>query len=108
MASQVPIIRQTNWYAVVPQLLALFVAVFIGHSFDSENGLVWGALAFLAYSQVSRRTITRAHRAGIRLTKQGAYEAAIPHFQESYAFFNRHPWLDRFRSVVMLSASAAS
>jgi hypothetical protein len=36
------------------------------------------------------------------------WEAAIPHFESSYAFFSAHQWIDRFRSVILMSPSAAS
>jgi hypothetical protein len=74
----------------------------------ARNAVLWGAAAYLAYSIGSRALFTRAHRAGIRLVKQRRFEEAIPKFQESFDFFERHPWIDRFRSFVLMSPSAAS
>ncbi len=54
------------------------------------------------------RFIPRHHRAAIRFAKQKQFERAIQEYQRSLAFFERNPWLDRFRSVVMLSLSLMS
>lgn len=42
----------------------------------------------------------------MRLTKQGQFREALPHFERSLAFFERHEWVDRWRSLVMLSGGA--
>lgn len=36
------------------------------------------------------------------------FAEAIPCFERSLEFFDRHPWLDRYRSVILLSVSAIS
>jgi tetratricopeptide (TPR) repeat protein len=108
MASQTPMIRQVSWMAMIPSIIALVIATSIGFSVDPENGVLWGIIAFAACSLASRELIPRAHRAGIRLTKQKQFAEAIPKFQESFDFLERHPWIDKFRSVILLSSSAAS
>ncbi len=108
MASQTPVIRQISWTRAIPALLIIAVAASVGFLIDPRNGVLWGIIACFLYSLASREIIAHAHRAGIRLTKQKRFAEAIPKFQESLAFFERHPWIDRFRSVILLSSSAAS
>jgi hypothetical protein len=108
MSSGAPIIRQVWWPAVLPQLVAIGIAIAIAAALGAPYALLWGAAAYLAYSIGSRQLFTRPHRAGVRLVKQQRFEDAIPKFRESFDFFERHPWVDRFRSLVLMSPSAAS
>jgi len=108
MNSGTPIVRQISWLAALPQLVAIFAAMSIAYLVAGREGVPWGALAYLVYSIGSRQIVARAHRAGIKLVKQERFAEAIPQFEESLAFFDRHPWIDRYRSVVLMSPSAAS
>ena len=108
MASQVPTIRRVSWPHVIPSLIVLILLMSIGYLISPETGIFWGMIAFVVCAFALREFVARAHRAGIRLTKQQRFEEAIPKFQESLAFFDRHPWVDRFRSLVLLSSSAMS
>jgi tetratricopeptide (TPR) repeat protein len=106
---RIPIVRPISWLATIPQLVALTAAVAIGWWVtQSAIGIFWGAVAYLIYSFSSRMLIPRAHRRGIRLSRNQRYEDAIRAHQESYDFFTRHLWLDRFRSITMMSSSAMS
>ena len=68
--------------------------------------MICGAAAYLVYSIGSRFLIPRAHRRGMRLFRRQQYEQAISAFHESYDFFTRNVWLDRYRAAIMLSPSA--
>lgn len=108
MALQVPTIRRVSWARMIPSLIVLILLMSIGYLINPEAGIFWGMIAFVVCAFALREVIARAHRAGIRLTKQQRFEEAIPKFQESLAFFDRHPWVDRFRSLTLLSSSAMS
>jgi tetratricopeptide (TPR) repeat protein len=108
MNSQTPIIRQVSSLAAIPQLLALTCAIAMAFTLGAPRPFIYGPLVYLAYSIGSRKLIPRAHRAGIRLVKQQRFGEAIPKFQQSYDFFERHPWIDRYRSIVLMSPSTAS
>jgi hypothetical protein len=73
-----------------------------------RDGLVFGGGAYLSYSVLSRFFLTRSHRTGISQVRRQQFGDAIESFQKSLAFFDRHPRVDRFRSIVLMSASAAS
>ncbi len=108
MNSGTPIVRQMSWLGALPQLVALLAAMTVGFVVAGHDGVPWGALTYLAYSIGSRQIISRAHRSGVKLVKQQRFEEAITEFQKSWDFFDRHAWIDRFRSVVLMSPSAAS
>lgn len=110
MSSRAPIVRQVSWLLAVPQMAAMAAVIaaawFVTRSFVPA---VWaGGGVYLAYSVASKLLIARAHRRGIRLFKRQKYAEAIPRFEESYEFFSRHPQVDRYRSITMMSCSAAS
>lgn len=94
---------------MLPQLAAMLGAVAIGrYATGTLNGAILGGAVYLAYSIGSRQLIARAHRHGMRLYRNRQYSAAIEAFQSSYDFFTSHAWIDRFRSIVMMSPSAMS
>ncbi|MEP6789054.1 MAG: tetratricopeptide repeat protein [Acidobacteriota bacterium] len=108
MSTQVPIVRQILWIAMIPQFAAMVVAIVVASRFSPSNGFLYGAGSYLLYSVGARHFITRDHRAGIALVKQQRLEDAIARFQKSLEFLNRNSWIDRFRSIVLMSPSAAS
>lgn len=71
--------------------------------FDQTSGIFFGAICFLAISQILRRTIARHHRCGIRHCKRQEFQQAIPEFEKSIKFFSHHVSIDRFRAITMLS-----
>jgi tetratricopeptide (TPR) repeat protein len=106
---RVPTVRPISWPATIPQLAAVTLAVVVGwFTTNSASGAMWGAAVYLMYSFCSRTFIPRAHRRGIRLSQSQQYEEAIRAHEESYDFFTRHSWLDRYRAITMMSPSAMS
>jgi tetratricopeptide (TPR) repeat protein len=109
MASRLPVVRQISWLATIPQLVVLGICVGLGLLLvESQLGAAWGALAYLVYSFGSRGILLRNHQRGMHLLSVGAHADAIEAFRASYAFLSRQRWLDRFRSVTMMSPSAIS
>lgn len=111
MTSPPPMIRRISWVAVIPQFIALALAISLGQLLSPakpSNGMLWGAAVYLFYSFGSRMLIPRDHRAGIALSRQQRFADAIPRFQQSLEFFDRHDWIDSYRSIVLMSPSAVS
>lgn len=108
MTNNPPIVRQISWLGAVPQFLALALAVFIASRVSPQNGMIWGAAVYLVYSFGSRSIISRDHKAGIALVKDGRFKEAVPRFQKSLTFFDKFPWIDKGRSIFLMSASAVS
>lgn len=106
---RLPTVRPISWVATIPQFLSLIVAISIGCLLTkSSSGVFLGAAVYLTYSIGSRQLIPSAHRRAIRLMQSNRLEEAIPAYSESYEFFTRHAWLDRYRSLTMMSPSAIS
>jgi len=110
MQSKAITVSQVSWPAVAVQVLLYVLAiVFAVLAFGRNvNPVIAGAFPLLAYSVISKVVVARLHRTGIRLVKRGEWDEAIPFFQQSYEFFSRHPWVDRFRAVAILSPSRIS
>lgn len=108
MSTRPPTIRQLSWLGSVPQIVALVGAIVLGFRWFPNAGPMSGAGAYLLYAFGSRRLLTRAHRAGIASVKRQDFHAAIPSFERSLEFFDRFPWVDKYRSIVLMSASAIS
>jgi hypothetical protein len=104
----VPVVRPISWPATIPQLGALVVSIgsvwlVVG---QLRSAMIWGALVYLGYSYGSRSLLLRQHQAGMRAMHAGRFQEGSRHFEASYEFLQRHAWIDRFRSVVLMSASA--
>ena len=109
MTRRSPVIRELSWPMVVPQALALGLSIGIAYWFARDSSaLMWGAIAYLLYSYGSRYLVLRDHTAGIKATQAGDHARAIRHFQASYRFFSTYSWVDRWRPVLLMSASGAS
>jgi tetratricopeptide (TPR) repeat protein len=108
MASSQPIVRQINWFATIPQFIILFICIFIYYQIKVSDPLIYGAGTYLFLSLALRHLIPRYHRKGIKVYKSGQFEKAIEEFEKSYDFFIRHEWVDKYRSIVLLSSSRIS
>jgi hypothetical protein len=109
MAETVPTARQISWIATIPQFAALAMAVATGWLVTRSNiGMMVGVAIYLVYSFGSRHLIPFAHRKGVSLSQNQKFAESIVAHEASYNFFTRHPWLDRYRSIIMMSASAVS
>lgn len=109
MTRRTPVVRELSWPKVFPQVLALGLSISIAYWFVRDRSAVmWGAIGYVICSYGSRYLVLRDHRAGIKATRAGEHEGAIQHFLASYEFFSSHPWIDRWRSVLLMSASGAS
>jgi len=108
MASGTPIFRQVSWLAAIPSLMILAVAAAMGQLMGGQNGIYVALACCFGYAMVARSLVAREHRGGIRLVRRGRFSEAIPRFERSFAFFDRHRWLDDWRGLVLLSSSRAS
>jgi hypothetical protein len=91
--------------AVLGGLVALTARIF--PEYGRLDAVLVGAAPWVAWSVVARPLLTRHHRAGIRALRAGRYDEAALAFAESRDFFTRHPALDRYRFLILMSAGAA-
>jgi tetratricopeptide (TPR) repeat protein len=108
MTSSVPIVRQIAWLSVVPQLGILLVLIAIARLLGVRDAVLAGAIAYVVASIMLRFGVARHHRRGVSLFKKERFSEAVPHFFRSYDFFVKYSWLDRWRSVTLLSSSRIS
>jgi tetratricopeptide (TPR) repeat protein len=112
MPSPVPVVREVAWISVVPHLLVMGALIYASYELLTPDrlpeSLAVGAAIYLLYSQGFRRLVTRRHRRGFQLLKQRAFSGAIAEYEKGYDFFSRHPWIDRFRYLTLLTSSAYS
>ena len=105
MASNVPLVRQTAWISLFPQLLFCGLLISGYYFAGQQEFFLFGTLTYLAVSISLRYLVPRSHRQGIDLVKQKNFEAAIPLFERSYNFFSKNQWIDRHRYLTLLSSS---
>jgi tetratricopeptide (TPR) repeat protein len=88
-------------------LLAGFVAVGAVFVRPMGTGAFIGFFGYAFYRAViARRIVCRHHHRGVQRFRLGRFEAAYTAFARSEAFFARHRWLDRGRSVLLGTAVA--
>lgn len=110
MASKLPIVRQTAWLSILIYFgfIAVFTAVLGLLTKSFGGGLCLASLLYLTARLLLGSLVPRNHRRGIALSRSGDYSLAIREYEKSYAFFTRHSWIDRYRYIVLLSASRIS
>lgn len=103
--SKTPTISQVSISGSVITLIILVLLIFAGLLVSSEYGLLIGTSSFLVL-RLLLRLIARDHRKGMMLVRQQQFNDAVPHFLQSYEFFDQRRWLDDYRAIFMLSPSA--
>ena len=92
---------------MMPLIITMVSAIMIGRSIHPRYGDIAG-LCTVFLLQFVLRAIPRDHRSGIAQVRKLHFTEATSSFQRSLQFFDRHPWLDEYRSVFLLSPSAIS
>lgn len=104
-----PLINYISWKSILPPLLVaaalILLANFLLPVRELAEAFVVGGGVFVAYTFGSRHFIASANRRGLKAVARGEYDSAVEHFKESHAFFSKHEWLDRYRSVTLMSPS---
>jgi len=92
---------------VFVSFLAVMVAFAFGVTVPTLAFLI-AALAWSVFTRVLRLSLTSQFRRGITRLRKARFTEAIPLLEASYAAFARRPWIDRFRFVLLGSASSMS
>lgn len=108
MSSRLPIVSQISIISFVfqPIIILLLAAAF--YQLDKQNYLVYSIVCFFLLELLLRNVIAHDHRKGMSLVRQHKFEQAIPYFERSYGFFNKHQWVDKYRFLTVLSVSRIS
>lgn len=110
MASGKPIVKQISILPTIIQLVYMLGLFFLFNLIfpHGENNIIFSWLAYLLLALIVRNIFSFHHRKGVRYYKKGNYVQAIPEFLKSYDFYTKHNWLDKYRSVFLMSASRIS
>lgn len=103
-----PIVRQTAWISVLPQVVVLGLLVLIWYVIQPKQAFLFGAITYLFLSISLRFFIPHNHRKGMDYVKNQNFDTAIIEFKKSYAYFTKHALIDKYRYLTMLSSSRMS
>jgi len=99
-----PVVRQIYWKAVIPQIAIIVGCVLVAHQILPRgwrgNSVLFGALFYWLFCRIMRSIFTKDHRAGMKAYQAQRFEKAITHFEASCRYFQAHPRLDRWRSLL--------
>ncbi len=101
--------RPRSLAGVAGSLCLLTVLVCLGALFirPTLTGALWGLFSYALYrTLIARRLLCRHHHRGVNCYRLERFEEAHQAFVQSEQFFRRYPFLDRWRSVILGSASA--
>ena len=65
-----------------------------------------GCVSYLVIAWCLRLTLQKHHRHGMQLLRSKNYADAADAFQKSRAFFEKYPWIDKYRFITMFSSNA--
>src|SRR5215212_5466579 len=108
MPSTTPIVKQIAWLNFIPQVIIIGLFCWLFYLLNVKNPFVPAVLMWFALASALQNLVPRHHRRGMAFVKQGDYEPAIEHFKNSYDYFTRNKWLDKYRSIILLSISRIS
>jgi tetratricopeptide (TPR) repeat protein len=102
--SKLPVHKPIDWRHASLNLAVLALFCCVGFWIQGSNGILVSSAIFLAMAVTLRSVLAVHHRRGIVHCRNGHFQDAIGEFQQSLAFFQRYPWIDRFRGITMLSS----
>ncbi len=104
-----PLTRYISWKSVFPQFAVIAVLILLAKFLlpvrDLAEAFIIGGGVFVIYSFGSRYLVASANRRGLKAVAKEEYDDALECFKQSYEFFSKHEWLDRYRSVTLMSPS---
>lgn len=104
--SRAPIVGQISWLNFTVVMVLVTAVLLVCNRFFGQYGVFIAIGIMLFFIFFLRYTVGGEHAAAIAHVKRGEFDKAILRYENSLAFFTRHAWVDTFRAVTMLSASA--
>lgn len=106
--NKIPVVRQTNWIAVIPQLIFMGILIYIFYVLNINEPIIWGCLTYLFFLFGSRLILAKDHNKGMKLSKEQNFSEAIKYYKKSAEFFMKNNWIDKYRFITLFSASKMS
>lgn len=102
--------KRINFSVAFIHFVVLLVIIYSLKVSGNYTNKSFPVLLFVYYTLVLllRNIVPIYHRKGIRQLRKGNVENAIKEFKKSYNFFTKHFWLDKYRSIFILSISSIS
>jgi tetratricopeptide (TPR) repeat protein len=111
MKQQVPLVRNINYPVFFLQLL-LVTATIVGFVWlfwpEWGTGSLVGLIVLVVYVKGMQWYLMRYHQAALKLIRAGKFDEALVPLQKALEFYTEHPGLDRWRHVLMATASRFS
>ena len=104
MRSKRPAVREVAWVSIIPHLIVLGIIMPVWYQFNQTEFILFGAITYLIISQLLRRIIAKEYTSGMAKVKHEKFEEAIFHFENSYKFFKKYDWIDKYRFLTLLSS----
>jgi len=112
MSKKPPLIRSINWFAAMFQLLLIgAIALVILRVFqvrDAPLAFLLAAVCHYIYCHLMRNWLTKEHRGAVKLVRKSIFAEAANRFEANYRAMVARPWIDRFRWLLLGSASTMS
>ncbi|MEW6108177.1 MAG: tetratricopeptide repeat protein [Nitrospirota bacterium] len=112
MHGNTPVIKRYGWSSILPQLIVFLMIMIVirklSGGYSVSEAMLPSVLIYIALSIGLRHGLIHSHRRGVKLIRRGMFRDAIPFFEKSYSFFSKHPQLDKWRYVALMSVSAIS
>lgn len=105
MASNIPVVKQAAWISIIPQIGVMILLFGLYYLIGLKEFILYGTLTYLLFSYSLRVFVPKSHRKGIKLMKEKKFEIAILNFENSYNFFVKNNWIDKYRYLTLLSSS---
>ena len=101
-------VRPRNWlYELLVLLEGLVIFAIWWLILDSRKHiLLCGAITYLALAWTLRLIFQRHHRKGMKLLRRKQLSEAAVSFQNSFHFYKKYPWIDKYRFITMFSSNA--
>lgn len=109
MSNNVPVVRQFAWISILPHVvvICLFLWLFY-HLVPTEAYVYYALVSYLVFSFGLRYFLAGDQRKGMTLLRNHYFEAALPYFERSVAFFTKNEWVDKYRYITLLASSRMS
>ena len=105
MSVNIPFIRQISWPALFLQFILIGILIYIFKLSGTSEIFLLTAFTYSISAMILRNVFAKDHRHGIRLVRQNKFIEAIPFFERSVNYFTKNKWIDKFRSLTLLSSS---
>jgi hypothetical protein len=107
MSSKVPFVKkEIAWLSLIPRLLLLGLLCLVFYQFDKRTFFLYALIVHTAITYGMRRfAFPSVVHTSVALIKEAKFEEAIPYIKESIDYYDKHPWIDKYRFLLMISSS---